>query len=130
MVSQPRTSATFLQHVARVAKPLVIQSIEMTPWVQYGHDGETQEVGFQVPSNIRSIHRHLCELSELVHRTLYVLYTPGDNLTIRDVLDLYTCYLEWYDTLPGLLRLSANSIPCMLFLQYVIFSLPIIKTPS
>jgi hypothetical protein len=117
----------FSKDLARIAKPLVIESIQRTPWVKYGDEGIVQEPDFEEPSNICSVQRCFCELSEIVHRALYVLYTPGGNLTSRDVLDLYSRYMDWYSSLPGLLRVGVNSIPCVLFLQYVPFPSPSLR---
>lgn len=71
------------------------------------------------PSNVRSVYKCFCELSELVHQSLYVLHSPGRPLTSRDLLNIYTQYLNWYDKIPEVLRLGHNFTPAVLFAQYV-----------
>ena len=58
-----------------------------------------------------------CELSELVHQSLYVLHSPGKPVTSRDLLNIYTQYLNWYDRIPEVLRLGHNFTPAVLFAQ-------------
>ena len=69
------------------------------------------------PSNVRSVYKCFCELSELVHQSLYVLHSPGRPLTSRDLLNIYTQYLNWYDLIPEVLRLGHNFTPAVLFAQ-------------
>ncbi|KAJ0161610.1 Nitrogen assimilation transcription factor nit-4 [Colletotrichum tanaceti] len=67
------------------------------------------------PSNVRSVYKCFCELSELVHQSLYILHSPGRPLTSRDLLGIYTQYLNWYDRIPEVLRLGHNFTPAVLF---------------
>ncbi|KAK8070388.1 hypothetical protein PG997_010591 [Apiospora hydei] len=67
------------------------------------------------PSNVRSVYKCFCELSELVHQSLYVLHSPGRPVTSRDLLNIYTQYLNWYDRIPEVLRLGHNFTPAVLF---------------
>ncbi|KAJ3525290.1 hypothetical protein NM208_g11701 [Fusarium decemcellulare] len=69
----------------------------------------------QQPSNVRSVYKCFCELSELVHQSLYILHSPGRPLTARDLLNIYTQYLNWYDRIPEVLRLGHNFTPAVLF---------------
>lgn len=69
------------------------------------------------PSNVRSVYTCFCELSELVHESLYLLHSPGKPLTARDLLSIYTQYLNWYDRIPEVLRLGHNFTPAVLFAQ-------------
>lgn len=69
------------------------------------------------PSNVRSVYKCFCELSELVHQSLYMLHSPGRPLTARDLLNIYTQYLNWYDRIPEVLRLGHNFTPAVLFAQ-------------
>lgn len=64
---------------------------------------------------MRSVYKCFCELSELVHQSLYILYSPGRPLTSRDLLGIYTQYLNWYDSIPEVLRLGHNFTPAVLF---------------
>lgn len=72
---------------------------------------------YQQPSNVRSVYQCFCELSELVHKGLYTLYAPGDPLTARDILSIYTQHLTWYDHIPEVLKLGYNFTPAVLFTQ-------------
>jgi hypothetical protein len=68
---------------------------------------------------VRSVYKCFCELSELVHQSLYILHSPGRPLTSRDLLTIYTQYLNWYDKIPEVLRLGHNFTPAVLFAQCV-----------
>lgn len=69
------------------------------------------------PSNVRSVFKAFCELSEIIHRCLYILYTPGREVTSRLLLPVYTDYLRWYESLTPALRLGQNFTPAVLFAQ-------------
>jgi hypothetical protein len=69
------------------------------------------------PSNVRSVYKTFCELAEIVHRSMYTLYTPGANVTSKTLLETYTEYLGWYDVIPTTLRLGQNFTPAVLFAQ-------------
>ena len=68
-------------------------------------------------SNVRSVYKCFCELSELVHQSLYVLYSPVRRLTSWNLLGIYSQYLDWYDRIPEVLRLGHNFTPAVLFAQ-------------
>lgn len=112
--------------------------IEASFWIPYTDDGEYSpplnlylphanqnktgaplQRSCEQPSNVRSVYKCFCELSELVHQSLYVLHSPGQPLTSRDLLNIYTQYLNWYDKIPEVLRLGHNFTPAVLFAQYV-----------
>lgn len=71
------------------------------------------------PSNIRLVYKCFWELSELVHRSLYILNLAGRPLKSHELLDNYMRYLQWYDRLPEALRLGENFTPAVFFVQYV-----------
>ncbi|KAK0632950.1 fungal-specific transcription factor domain-containing protein [Immersiella caudata] len=115
-------------------KPAIIDDIEASLWIPYTDDGKgisrlasaleqrlSQSEGAPLqrsceqPSNVRSVYKCFCELSELVHQSLYVLHSPGRPLTSRDLLSIYTQYLNWYDRIPEVLRLGHNFTPAVLF---------------
>jgi hypothetical protein len=117
-----------------MAKPAIVAHVERSSWVPYTDDGDitkqlpefralTADPGAPLernctqPSNVRSVYRTFCELSEIVHRALYVFYTPGVELTSKSLLDIYTQYLNWYDAIPEVLRLGHNFTPAVLFAQ-------------
>lgn len=58
-----------------------------------------------------------CELSELIHETLYLLLSPTHPPMGKEVLKMYTKYLSWYDLLPEFFRLGHNSTPAVMFAQ-------------
>ena len=66
---------------------------------------------------MRSVFRCFCELSRLVHQSLYMLHSPDRPITSKRLLDIYTRYLTWYDTIPEVLRLGHNFTPAVLFIQ-------------
>ncbi|KAK6214101.1 hypothetical protein LQW54_004703 [Pestalotiopsis sp. IQ-011] len=101
-------------------KPAIIDDIEASLWVPYtdnGPDvlGAPLQRSCEQPSNVRSVYTCFCELSELVHKSLYVLHSPGKPVTSRDLLNTYTQYLNWYDRIPEVLRLGTNFTPAVLF---------------
>jgi hypothetical protein len=69
------------------------------------------------PSNVQSVYRTFCELSEIVHESLYTLYTPKEPTTAQSLLRIYHKYLRWYDAIPTVLRLGHNFTPSVLFSQ-------------
>ncbi|KAI1160843.1 fungal-specific transcription factor domain-containing protein [Nemania serpens] len=96
-------------------KPAIVDGIEASLWIPYTDDGAPLQRSCEQPSNVRSVYKCFCELSELVHQSLYVLHSPGRPLTSRDLLSLYTQYLNWYDSIPEVLRLGHNFTPAVLF---------------
>ncbi|KAH8648570.1 fungal-specific transcription factor domain-containing protein [Xylariales sp. PMI_506] len=101
-------------------KPAIIDDIEASLWIPYTDDGSNRlgaplQRSCEQPSNVRSVYRCFCELSELVHQSLYVLHSPGRPVTSRDLLNIYTQYLNWYDSIPEVLRLGQNFTPAVLF---------------
>lgn len=111
--------------------------IEASFWVPYTDDGRSlgHTVGRRLssdnsnttgaplqrsceqPSNVRSVYKCFCELSELVHECLYILHSPGRLLTSRDLINIYTDFLNWYDNIAEVLRLGHNFTPAVLFAQ-------------
>ncbi|KAL2141995.1 hypothetical protein VTI28DRAFT_1731 [Corynascus sepedonium] len=96
-------------------KPAIIDDIEASLWIPYTDDGAPLQRSCEQPSNVRSVYKCFCELSELVHQSLYILHSPGRPLTSRDLLTIYTQYLNWYDKIPEVLRLGHNFTPAVLF---------------
>lgn len=117
-----------------MAKPAIVDHIERSSWVPYTDDGDITEQlpefrsltadpgaslkrNFTQPSNVRSVYKTFCELSEIVHKALYIFYTPGTQLNSKSLLDVYTQYLNWYNVIPETLRLGHNFTPAVLFAQ-------------
>ncbi|KAI7759094.1 hypothetical protein LZL87_013947 [Fusarium oxysporum] len=97
------------------SKPAVIRDIEASVWVPYTDDGAPLQLQYEQPSNERSVYKCLCELSELVHESLYLLHSPRKPLTAQALLGIYTGYLDWYNGVPEALRLGHNFTPAVLF---------------
>jgi len=74
-----------------------------------------EQYSTQQPSNVRSVYKTFCELSEIVHHSLYSYYTPGKYVTSQILLKIYRRYLDWYDQIPNALRLGQNFTPAVLF---------------
>jgi hypothetical protein len=100
-----------------IAKPAIIDEVESSEWLPYTDEGVPDTISANQPSNVRSVYKCFCELSELVHQSLYTLYVPGSRLTSNDVVAIYTRYLNWYSSLPEALRLGHNFTPAVLFAQ-------------
>ncbi|RYP10836.1 hypothetical protein DL764_000388 [Monosporascus ibericus] len=96
-------------------KPAIIDDIEASLWIPYTDDGAPLARSCEQPSNVRSVYKCFCELSELVHKSLYVLHSPVQPVTSRDLLYIYHEYLNWYDRIPEVLRLGHNFTPAVLF---------------
>lgn len=119
-------------------KPAIIDDIEASLWIPYTDDGEgisprgpaigeslnSQVTGlapldlpYEQPSNVRSVYKCFCELSELVHQSLYILHSPGKPLTAPDLQAIYKRYLVWYKHIPEVLKFGKNYTPAVLFAQ-------------
>ncbi|TVY43752.1 Nitrogen assimilation transcription factor [Lachnellula subtilissima] len=105
----------FSRDLVLVTKPNIVDEVEASDWVPYTDDGAPFERSCTQPSNIRSVYKTFCELSEIVHQTMYTLYTPGSPVTGKKLLDVYTKYLNWYESIPTALRLGQNFTPAVLF---------------
>lgn len=110
-----------LPHFSRdtklATKPAIVDHVESSAWIPYTDDGAPLERSCTQPSNVRSVYKTFCELSEIVHKSLYTLYSPGTHVTSKALLEAYTQYLNWYDEIPASLRLGHNFTPAVLFAQ-------------
>ncbi|KAK7582933.1 hypothetical protein V3481_012228 [Fusarium oxysporum f. sp. vasinfectum] len=97
------------------SKPAVVRDVEASVWVPYTDDGAPLQLQYEQPSNERSVYKCLCELSEQVHKSLYLLHSPRKTLTAQGLLGIYTEYLDWYNGVPEALRLGHNFTPAVLF---------------
>lgn len=88
-----------------------------TPDPRFDNAGAPLQRSCEQPSNVRSVYKCFCEISELVHESLYMLHSPGKPLTARELMKTYTQYLNWYDRIPEVLRLGHNFTPAVLFAQ-------------
>lgn len=107
----------------RIRPPDFMETDGQSNWIPYTDNVSPIEQNLHQPSNFCWVYKGLCELSNIIHDSLYTLYTPKRALTSRDILKVYTKYLYWYDSLPVTLRRGENSTPAVLFVQYVAMSL-------
>jgi hypothetical protein len=109
-------------HVSRgvncASKPAIVSQLEVASWKQYLENPKRPEIVPSRPSNLRSIYELFCELCEIMHRGMYILYAPQNELNSSHVLDIYKSYTAWYNSLPELLHVQPNSTPTVLFVQY------------
>ncbi|KAJ6438335.1 amino-acid permease inda1 [Purpureocillium lavendulum] len=109
------------QFLRKPHKPPVIAEIEATLWIPYTDSGAPLQQCTEQPSNVRSIFKCFCELSDVVHEALYLLYSPGEPLAASSISSIYAKYLQWYEELPEVLRLGRNFTPSVLFAHYSMF---------
>ncbi|RAL68670.1 hypothetical protein DID88_007379 [Monilinia fructigena] len=120
LVFDHRKDTSILSHHTKLTvKPSIVESVEASSWIPYTDDGAPLERNCTQPSNTRSVYATFCELSEIVHKSLYLLYAPGSNFTRNSLIQVYTRYLQWYESIPTALRLGHNFTPAVLFSQYV-----------
>jgi hypothetical protein len=93
---------------------------ENVAWAPYTGDGSQTDTSLRQTSNTRSVYTALSDLFQVVHDSLYILYSPIRRLHGRDILDIYTKYLRWYNGLTVTVRLGENSTPSVMFTQYVL----------
>ncbi|RFU28584.1 hypothetical protein B7463_g7759, partial [Scytalidium lignicola] len=105
----------YSHHLTVISKPAIIDHIEAASWIPYTDDAPVEQYTTQQPSNVRSVYKTFCELSEIVHHSLYAYYTPGRYVTSQTLLRIYRRYLDWYDQIPNALRLGQNFTPSVLF---------------
>ncbi|KAI3400743.1 hypothetical protein diail_1952 [Diaporthe ilicicola] len=111
-------------------KPAIMPDIEASVWNPYTDDGGPLQRSCEQPSNVRSVYKCFCELSELVHDSLYMLHTPGRPIQSSDLLCIYTKLIDWYDSVPEVLRLGHNFTPAVLFAHmYYHFAILLIFRP-
>ncbi|KFY66239.1 hypothetical protein V496_02136 [Pseudogymnoascus sp. VKM F-4515 (FW-2607)] len=98
-------------------KPAIFEEEEEKGWVPYTDAGIQTGRTYKQRSNIVSVFRSLCEISEIINDTLYLLYAPGGHLTSRKILGAYELYLDWYNALLIELRLAKNYTPAVLYIH-------------
>ena len=97
------------------AKPASVEKEEDEDWVPYTDAGLQAGRTYTQRSNYVSVFRSLCEITEIISDTLYLLYAPGGHLTSRKILGVYEIYLDWYNALLVELRLAQNFTPAVLY---------------
>ena len=81
-------------------KPSIVAQSEMQPWKPYTDWGEPQHHFTNQPCNVHSVYKCFCDLSNLIHATLYKLYSPQKRFTSQDVVYHYESYMNWYAEMP------------------------------
>ncbi|KAH8812462.1 fungal-specific transcription factor domain-containing protein [Xylogone sp. PMI_703] len=97
-------------------RPLVVTDDDAT-WSPYTDDGIMPNNLTSQRSNTVSIFRYSCELSIVFCRSLHMLYSSPLSLKSLDVLNIYTEYLECYNSMPSVLRKGEDTTPSVLFLH-------------
>lgn len=121
----------FSQLTKFTMKPIVIDALESPSWVPYTDDGKHTKLlcsppltntgapllrsNYTQPSNIGSVCKTYSELSEIVHKSLYLMHTPGSISTGQNLLEIHNQYLQWYDFVPAALLLGQKFKLCVLF---------------
>ncbi|XMA13658.1 hypothetical protein WAI453_006449 [Rhynchosporium graminicola] len=90
---------------------------EQIPWLPYIGDNLPLEPSKLQISHVRSVYIVTCELFEVVHNVLYILYLPGLPLIGKHVLEIYYQYLAWYDSVPATFQLGINYTPAVIFMH-------------
>jgi hypothetical protein len=101
----------------KVPKPIIVDEIEHEKWIAYTDEGSQSTESTRQEANLRLVFMAFSDLSELVHQTVMLLYSNELPLNGREILIIYTKYLQWYANLPDQLRLGKNSTPVVLFAQ-------------
>ncbi|KAL2073461.1 hypothetical protein VTL71DRAFT_10785 [Oculimacula yallundae] len=110
-----------LPHLSRkgvlISKITFPEAEEQTAWVPYPGNELPLEPSRLQAGHVRTVHIVMCELFEVVHDALYILYMPGLPLTSKHILSIYPQYLAWYESVPGSLRLGDNYTPAVIFMH-------------
>ncbi|CZT13581.1 uncharacterized protein RAG0_17080 [Rhynchosporium agropyri] len=110
-----------LPHISRrgilIPKGAFPEAEEQTTWLPYVSDELPHEPSKLQISHARSVHIVTCELFEVVHEALYILYLPGLPLMGKHILQIYHRYLAWYDSVPATFRLGINYTPAVIFMH-------------
>ncbi|KAK4160243.1 nitrogen assimilation transcription factor nirA [Cladorrhinum sp. PSN259] len=92
-----------------------IPEVENALWTPYTDDGLALEHSCEQPCHIITVYNCFCELSQIVHSSLYRIHCVARKATSQDILGIYAKYISWYDNLPETLRLGSNFTPQVLF---------------
>ncbi|CZT13169.1 related to nitrate assimilation regulatory protein nirA [Rhynchosporium graminicola] len=110
-----------LPHISRrgvlIPKGAFPEAEEQTTSLPYVGDDLPLEPSELQTSHVRSVHIVTCELFEVVHEALYILYLPGLPLIGKHILQIYHRYLAWYDSVPVTFRLGVNYTPAVIFMH-------------
>ena len=79
--------------------------------------GTTLPYPAEQPCHIGAIYNCCCELSKIIHKSLYALYCSTTTINSKDVARIYNEYLDWYKNVPEILRLGRNFTPQVLVVQ-------------
>jgi hypothetical protein len=88
-------------------------------WAPYFDDETHSNERATQTSNVRSVFKGICELSHIIYRSLHIMYSRQGSLISRDIMDVYRNYLDWYESMLGVLKSGVNSTPTAIFAQYV-----------
>ena len=74
---------------------MIVEEIEHEEWVPYTDEGCGTMIVSRQESNMRLVFTAFSSLSEIVHQTTVLLYSDKARLSGRDILAVYTKYLQW-----------------------------------
>ncbi|KFY91582.1 hypothetical protein V500_04589 [Pseudogymnoascus sp. VKM F-4518 (FW-2643)] len=95
--------------------PLVLDGQDLMDWAPYFDDETQSNERATQTSNVRSVFRGICELSNIIYQSLHLVHSRQGSLTSRDVIDVYGKYLNWYESMLGVLKSGVNSTPTAIF---------------
>ncbi|KAI0996624.1 hypothetical protein K3495_g11559 [Podosphaera aphanis] len=120
----------FSENIKKLKKPDRFEHAD-TSWVPCTEENDLPcEIKPKQVSNIKSVFLTFCGLSELVHNSLYLLYSPATEVTKTKLLACYNSYLYWYDKIPVNLQHGQDFTPAVLFLHiYYHFAILLLFRP-
>lgn len=81
-------------------KPSIVIDSEAQLWKPYTDWGEPQHHFTNQPCNVHSVYKCFCDLNNLIHASLYKLYSPQKRFTCQDLVYHYETYMNWYAEMP------------------------------
>ncbi|RKF59746.1 Nitrogen assimilation transcription factor nirA [Erysiphe neolycopersici] len=106
----------FSENIKFVKKPRMVQRQGSANWAQFSKDDPAKsEIVSSQASNDWNAFVTFCDLSDIIYRSLYILYSPIEEITSIKLLACYTEYLHWYDSNPTKMRLGEAHTPAILF---------------
>lgn len=116
----------FSKNIKFIKKPKMVKDRGLPPWSPDNQDGPKKSDFVSSQSlNDWNVFVIFCDLSEIVHRSLHILYSPAEKVTSFKLLACYTEYLHWYDSNPTTMRLGQVFTPAILF-SHILYHLTIL----
>ncbi|POS83322.1 hypothetical protein EPUL_004722 [Erysiphe pulchra] len=116
LVTQLWKVTSISENIKFVKKPRIVQKEGSTDWSQFCKDDPAKsELVSSQASNDWNVFVIFCDLSDIIHRSLYILNSPREKVTSFRLLACYTEFLHWYDSNPTKMRLGQVFTPAILF---------------